>query len=84
MNCFAKVLLFTVVAIAAIGIVGMESAEARCFGYNGWYSAPSYYPGGYYYTPYCGGYGYGGYGYGGYGGYSGYGYGGYGCGYGGW
>ena len=75
MNCFAKVLLFAVVAIAIFGVVGMETAEARCFGYNGWYSTPTCYPGGYYSTPYCGGYGYGGYGYGGYGGGGGYGYG---------
>ena len=96
MSSFARMLLFAVIAIAVLGVIGMETAEARCHGYNGWYSAPTCYTGGYYlrrscyrYVPYCGGYGYGGfglggYGYGGYGGYGFGGYGGYGCGYRGW
>ena len=91
MNCFAKMLLFAVIAIAVFGVIGMETAEARCHGYNGWYSAPTCYTGGYYarrscyrYVPnYCGYGGYGGYGSGGYGS-GGYGSGGYGFGYGGW
>ena len=90
MNSFAKMLLFAVIAIAVFGVIGMETAEARCHGYNGWYSAPTCYTGGYYarrscyrYVPnYCG-YGSGGYGSGGYGS-GGYGSGGYGFGYGGW
>ena len=100
MSSFAKMLLFAVVVLAAVGIIGMETAQARCHGYSSWYSAPTCYTGGYYtrracyrYVPNCGGYGYGGYGYGGYGyggyGYGSYGYGSYGCGgygggYGGW
>ncbi len=38
MNRFAKMFLFAVVAVAAIGIMGTESADAGCFGYSGWHA----------------------------------------------
>ena len=73
MSSFARMLLFAVIAFAVFGVIGMETAEARCHGYNGWYLAPTRYTGGYYLrrsyyrdVPYCSGDGYGGYGPGGF------------------
>ena len=43
MHRFAKILLFAVVAVAAIGFVGIESADASDYGYGGCYAAPHHY-----------------------------------------
>ena len=49
MNRFAKMFLFSVVAVAAFGLIATDDAEAGCYyggfgygGYGGWYATPYY------------------------------------------